>query len=111
VALLADAAARSDERVLSVLNRSAELIGRVLDDVIGVVNPHEVILGGYLGVLSAYLLPGIRRRTELRTSVAAFADTQIVGLTEAVPRVVRGAALAARDACLNDPLGLTRPLG
>lgn len=111
VGLLADAAARSDERALGVLDRSAELVGRVLDDMIGVVNPHEVILGGYLGVLSPYLLPGIRRRTELRTSVAAFADTQIVGLTEAVQRVVKGAALSARDACLNDPLGLTRPLG
>ncbi|GAA3608618.1 ROK family protein [Microlunatus ginsengisoli] len=111
VQLLADAAAGGDADVLRVLDRSAEILGRVLDDVIGLVNPHEVILGGYLGVLSPYLLAGIRQRTEVRTAVAVFSETEIVGLTEVVPRVVRGAALAARDACLNDPLGLTRPLG
>jgi predicted NBD/HSP70 family sugar kinase len=110
VGALADAAAAGNEQVGKVLEQSAEILGRVFDDVIGVVNPHVVILGGYLGVLSPYLLDGIRRRTEVRTSVAAFAGTEIVGLTQVVPRVVGGAALAARDACLNDPLGLTRPL-
>jgi predicted NBD/HSP70 family sugar kinase len=110
VQLLVDAAEAGNQQVLAVLAQAAQRLGRVFDDVIGVVNPHTVILGGYLGVLSPYLLPGIRQRTELRTGVAAFADTEIVGLTEVIPRVVRGAALAARDACLSDPLGLTHPL-
>ena len=74
VQLIADAAAGGDEHIVRVLDQSAEVIGRVLDDVIGLVNPHTVILGGYLGVLSPYLLPGIRQRTEVRTSVAASAE-------------------------------------
>ncbi len=111
VQTLVDAAAGGNEQVEQVLSRSAETLGRVFDDVIGVVNPHTVILGGYLGVLSPYLVDGIRQRVHVRTDVAAFVGTEIVGLTQVVPRVVGGAALAARDACLNDPLGLTRPLG
>jgi len=108
--LVLDAARAGNSRVLEALERAGDALGCALDDILGVVNPHTAILGGYLGVLSPYLLPVINRRIAVRTSLAAFADTSILGLETVVPRVVRGGALAARDACLNDPLGLTRVL-
>lgn len=106
-----DAAAGGEERALATLAGAGDALGYVLDDVIGVINPHTAILGGFLGVLSPYLLPRIEERLGVRRSLAAFAPTAVVGLEKVVPRVARGGALAARDACLNDPLGLTRPLG
>jgi predicted NBD/HSP70 family sugar kinase len=106
--LVLNAAVTGDDRVLEALRVAGDALGRALDDLIGLLNPHTVILGGYLGPLSPYLMPNIEARLVLRTAIAAFASTEIVALDTIVPRVVRGGALAARDACLNDPLHLTR---
>lgn len=110
VAAMLDAASTGDPRALEALSRAGDALGYALDDVLGVVDPHTAILGGFLGVLSPYLLPRIDQRLTVRRSLAAFASTSVVGLEKVIPRVARGGALAARDACLNDPLGLTRVL-
>jgi predicted NBD/HSP70 family sugar kinase len=107
---LTDAAGGGDERTLATLNRAANSLGHVLDDLIGLLNPHAVILGDHLGALSPYLMSGIDARLELRTATAPFSHTAVVAVDAHTPRVVRGAALAAQDACLNDPLGLTHPI-
>ena len=38
--------------MLQILKRAGAALGDAIDDVIGIVNPHTVILGGYLGALS-----------------------------------------------------------
>lgn len=106
--MLSEAAAAGDTKVLEALERAGDALGVVIDNLLGLINPHAAILGGYLGVISPYLMPPIQRRIENRLSIAAFAATTIVALEESQPRVVAGAVLAARDACLYDPLGLTR---
>jgi predicted NBD/HSP70 family sugar kinase len=78
--------------------------------VIGVLNPHTVILGGYLGALSPHLMDSIQERISHRVAIPAFADTKIVAVDHNVSRVVGGAVLAARDACFYDPLSLTRAI-
>ena len=93
---------------MQVLKRAGAALGDAIDDVIGVVNPHTVILGGYLGALSPHLMDSIKERIAHRLAIPAFADTTIVAVEQHVPRVVRGAVLAARDACFYDPLHLTR---
>lgn len=108
-ALLA-AADGGDAQVLTVLADAGDALGLALDDIIGTINPDVVLLGGYLGVLQRYLLEPVRARITRRTSVPAFAGTTVCALGDLRPRVVLGAALAARDACLADPLNLTSVL-
>ncbi|WP_375426365.1 ROK family protein [uncultured Friedmanniella sp.] len=108
-ALLA-AADAADPQVRAVLAEAGDFLGAALDDLVGTVNPNVVLLGGYLGVLQRYLLEPVQARLAQRTSVSSFAGTQLVALGDLTPRVVAGAALAARDACLADPLTLTSVL-
>jgi predicted NBD/HSP70 family sugar kinase len=97
--------------MLQVLKRAGAALGDAIDDVLGIVNPDTVILGGYLGALSPHLMDSIQERIARRVTIPAFADTNVVAVEQHVPRVVGGAVLAARDACFYDPLALTRPLG
>lgn len=99
-----------NDRVLATLADAGAALGRVIDDVLGVLNPHAAIIGGYLGVLSPYLRESLDRALSERLSDPAFSATLVVTLQEMERRVVRGAAMGARDACLADPLTLTRPL-
>ena len=97
--------------MLQAFKRAGAALGDAIDDVIGVANPHTVILGGYLGALSAHLMASIEERIARRLAIPAFAETKVVAVDQNVPRVVGGAVLAARDACFYDPLTLTRPVG
>ncbi len=106
VQLLADAA--ETDQVRDVLRAAGAALGRAIDGVIGLVNPHAVVLGGFLGTLSPYLLPVIEERIAGRVDIAAFSATTVVAVEQSVPRVVNGAILAARDTCFYDPLTLTR---
>jgi predicted NBD/HSP70 family sugar kinase len=96
--------------MLQVLKRAGAALGDAIDDVIGIVNPHIVILGGYLGALSPHVMASIEERIAHRVAIPAFADTKIVPVEQSVARVVGGAVLAARDECFYNPLTLTRPL-
>lgn len=107
--LVAEAEAGNDQ-VLAALTAAGGALGRVIDDVLGVLNPHAAIIGGYVGILAPYLREAIDAQLSERLSDPAFAATLVVTLESIEPRVVRGAAMAARDACLADPLTLTRPL-
>ncbi len=108
--LLRSEAEAGNDRVLATLADAGSALGGVIDDVLGVLNPHAAIIGGYVGVLSPYLRDAMDARLSERLSDPAFAATLVVSLETPEPRVVRGAAMSARDACLADPLTLTRPL-
>jgi predicted NBD/HSP70 family sugar kinase len=96
--------------MLQMLKRAGAALGDAIDDVIGIVNPHTVILGGYLGALSPHLMDSIQERISHRVAIPAFAGTKIIAVDQGVSRVIGGAVLAARDACFYDPLTLTRPV-
>jgi predicted NBD/HSP70 family sugar kinase len=108
--LLVEAAEAGDKQVGKVLSQAGSVLGGAVDDIVGVVNPHAVILGGFLGVLSPYLLPRLRERLAQRLAAPGYAETQILTLEGLAPRTVNGATLAARDACFYAPLALTRPV-
>ena len=108
--LLVEGATGGDAKVQHALERAGSALGRAVDDVLGSVNPHAVILGGYLGQLAPFLMPSLDRQLRARVHEGPYADTQILVAEEGAPPVTEGAVLAARDACLYDPLGLTTPL-
>jgi len=110
IRLIVAAIDEGQSAMLQVFKRAGAALGDAIDDVIAIVNPHTVILGGYLGALSPHLMDSIKERISHRVTIPAFADTKIVAVEQNVPRVVFGAVLAARDACFYDPLHLTRPI-
>ena len=110
VGMIFDAAQNGDEATTSALTSAGSVLGRAVDDIIGAINPHAVMLGGYLGVLSQFVLPSLRPALETRLAVTAYAGTEVLALEKLNERVVGGAVLAARDACYANPLELTQPL-
>jgi predicted NBD/HSP70 family sugar kinase len=108
---IVEASDEGQAAMLQVLKRAGAALGDAIDDVIGVVNPHTVVLGGYLAALSAHLMTSIDERIAHRLAIPAFAATKVVAVEQNAARVVSGAVLAARDACFYDPLNLTQPLG
>lgn len=110
VVVLAEAAAAGESTVLEALSAAGDALGLAIDDVVGLVNPGAVILGGYLGQLAPYLVPALEARLGTRLSAAPYAETRILALGDGTPQVAAGGVIAARDACLYHPLGLTEPL-
>jgi predicted NBD/HSP70 family sugar kinase len=110
VQMLVDAADAGDAAVLAAMAAAGEVLGGAIDDIIGLINPDAVILGGYLGVIGNHLLPTIEERLAVRRSITTFAVTTVLALQQMLPRVAAGAMLAARDAVLYDPLTLTSQL-
>jgi predicted NBD/HSP70 family sugar kinase len=108
--LVVEAAEAGEKQVDRVLSQAGSVLGAAIDDIVGAVNPHAVILGGFLGVLSPYLLPRLRERLAHRLTMPAYRDTEILALEGLAPRTVNGAILTARDACFYAPLVLTRPV-
>jgi predicted NBD/HSP70 family sugar kinase len=110
LARIVEAAESGTKPALEALEQVGDILGRVIDDLVGTVNPHAVILGGYLGVLSKFVMPQIQDRLAVRLAEPAYAGTEIMALAELGPRTVQGALLSARDACFYDPLALTKPI-
>lgn len=104
---LVERADESDPRALEVLTEAGHALGVALDGIIGVLNPHVVILGGYLGMLGHHLLGPAQEGIARRVSAEPFQSTRVVVLAELAPRVLAGALIAAQDVCLTNPLGLT----
>lgn len=110
VQIIANAADGGDPAVLATLARAGVGLGRAIDDVIGIVNPDAVLLGGYLADLSRHLTAQIDLGIADRVRIAPFEHTNVLALGRDSRRAVAGATLAARDACLYDPLTWTRSL-
>ena len=108
LATIVEAAEAGQQPVLRTLEQAGDALGRAVDDLVGAVNPHAVILGDYLGALSDYVMPRLRDRLAFRLSEPAYAGTEVMALSGLGPRSVQGALLSARDACFYDPLALTR---
>jgi predicted NBD/HSP70 family sugar kinase len=108
--LLVDAAAEGQTATVATLTEAGRSLGDAIDVLVGTVNPHAVVLGGFLGALSPFLLPAITERLASRLEIEVYASTTVVSVKADTPRDVGGAVLAARDACYYDPLALTRPV-
>lgn len=110
LATIFEAARAKEQPALEALEQAGDVLGRAIDNLVGAVNPHAVILGDYLGVLSDHLMPWLLDRLSSRLATPGFAGTEIMALAGLRPRTLQGALLSARDACFYDPLSLTRPI-
>lgn len=105
-----EAAEAGHSQVLEALDHAAYGLARSIDDIISLLSPDTVILGGQLGQLGAFLVPKIAEQMDGRLRRRALDLDPLVSVADSGPRVVLGATLAARDAVLADPLRLTQPL-
>jgi predicted NBD/HSP70 family sugar kinase len=109
--LLQEALHEGHPEVQRSLADGGRALGVALDGVIGTLNPHVVVLGGYLGPLRSSLQDTLQEGLDARTALGPFASTEVVSLESPVAdRVVHGAGLAARDTVLQNPLTLTHVL-
>ncbi len=94
-ALVAAAAAAGDPVVLGVLEEAGGHLGAALANVVNMVNPRAVVLGGNLATLAAYLLPAARRVFAVNGLPVMLEDAEVLVSpmgAEAVP--MGGVALA-----------------
>ncbi len=106
-ARLLAAAVAGNEQVLATLAGAGQLLGAAVDATLVMFNPQTIALGGYLGRLSDYLRDGVEQAIAVSRGQAAYRSTQLVSLGPVESRVLDGAVIAARDACLNRPTRLT----
>lgn len=108
---LATAAESNDRAVLATLRRAGTYLGTAVEIMLNTLNPDMVLIGGNMARLGHYMIDGVMERTEATRGFAAYRQTQFVVLPSLSGRTVRGAAIAAIDACLTHPLGLTEAIG
>ena len=117
IQMIFDAAQNGEPAATSALATAGSMLGRAVDDIIGAVNPHAVILGGYLGVLSPFLLPSCGPRSRPGWPSPPYAGTEILALEKLnAPRgrrrdPRRPRRLFLRPAGAHLPAQLTLPRG
>ncbi len=94
-AMVAAAAAQGDTVVLAVLEEAGAHLGAALANVVNMVNPRAVVLGGNLATLATWLVPAARRVLSVNGLPVMLEDAEVLVSplgAEAVP--MGGVALA-----------------
>ena len=94
-ALVAAAAASGDPVVLAVLEDAGRYLGMALANIVNMINPRAVVLGGNLATLAAYLVPSVRQVLAVNGLPVMLEDAEVLVSplgAEAVP--MGGVALA-----------------
>jgi predicted NBD/HSP70 family sugar kinase len=104
-------AASDDPDVAGLVERQVRILGRGLAGTINILNPSEVVLGGFLGVIFEHspdvLLAAVRERA-LDPSLA---DVHIVRAALGPDLLMIGAAELVFDRVIADPLAALRAAG
>ncbi len=94
-AQVAAAAAAGDPVVIAVLDEAGARLGMALSNLVNMVNPRAVVLGGNLATLAAYMVPSARRVLAVNGLPVMLEDAEVLVSplgAEAVP--MGGVALA-----------------
>ncbi len=79
ISSLLDAAKRGDRTADAVIDETAELLGEGIVNLINLVNPAVVVIGGWVGVrLGYHMLPTIKRVVETSALSATLKNTRVV---------------------------------
>jgi predicted NBD/HSP70 family sugar kinase len=103
VTILEDAALAGDPLALQVVREAAEHLGIAVADLINLLNPSVVILGGGLARLGDLLLEPLRATVRSRTLVSSVDASRIVTSALGARAVAVGAATLLLDRALSDP--------
>jgi predicted NBD/HSP70 family sugar kinase len=103
----AQKAARGNRKVLAALDEVAERLARGLVSVVHLFDPQALVLAGDLAPLSPWIGPLLHERMLERVLGARWVDYEVVASTLGRDVSGRGAALAAADRVLANPLLVT----
>lgn len=82
---------------VQVLRQGARVIGQVLADLVAILNPDRIIIGGMMALVSDHLLSGVREMVYSRCLPLATRDMEISVSAHDPQAGVRGAALIVKE--------------
>ena len=97
----------SSPDVRAEISRQRRILATALANAVNVLNPAVVVLGGFLGMLAADDLDGLRRAVVAQTMHANGESLEICPAALGEDRLLIGAAEAALADLLRDPAGVT----
>ncbi len=103
IAAIEDAALADDPLAMKVVLEAAEYLGIAIADLLNLMNPAAVIMGGRLSRLGERLLAPLREAARRRTFVGADAASHLRTGELGTRDVAIGAATLVLDAALTDP--------
>jgi glucokinase len=95
-----DAAAAGDERAMAAIRQVARYLGIALSNVLAVVGPDRIVIGGGIVAAGELVLEPIREATRARSTIVAAKDIEIVAAQLGPEAGAIGAALAGHDALM-----------
>jgi predicted NBD/HSP70 family sugar kinase len=103
ISSLLDAAKHGDRAAAAVLDETAELLGDGIVNLVNLVNPAVVVIGGWVGVrLGGHMLPVIKRTVASSSLSETLASTRIVLGQLHDDAVAMGAATLALEVFLSN---------
>jgi glucokinase-like ROK family protein len=103
IGAIEDAALSGDPLALRVTDEAADHLGVAIADLINLLNPAMVIIGGGLSRLGDLLLQPLRRAVDARTLITSVRGTRIVTSALGARAVAVGAATMTLERALTDP--------
>jgi len=101
ISSLLDAAKHGDHAAAAIIDETAELLGEGIANLINLVNPAVVVIGGWVGVrLGGHMLPTIRRVVEASSLSETLKSTRVVLGQLQDDAVAMGAATLALEVFL-----------
>lgn len=109
IAELLAALEREDTRALRAVHQAGESLGVGLANVVNVVDPDTVVLGGIFTPLAPWLGAPLAAALERQVLAASWSLPQVAVSTLGPEAAVRGAAGLVIQQLLDDPARITRP--
>jgi predicted NBD/HSP70 family sugar kinase len=100
---LAASATAGDEQALAALADAGRWLGDGVASAVNILNPHGVVLGGYLATLGPWLAAGVEQELAARVLAAEWGGPQVVSSALGSDTAVRGAAELALRRVYDDP--------
>lgn len=92
-----------DETATAAVAPASRLLGVALANALNLLDLSHITLGGHLGEIFDYLLPGVRSELSTRVLSAPFAPVTIEAIAQDPAPAARGAAYSAAEAVLRNP--------
>ena len=108
LSIVVQAADDGDAEAIEALTETGSLLGLGVANLISILNPEMVIIGGPLSIAGEYLLPAVREAAERTVMPEIFQQVQILLSAFGPDASVVGAAALVVEALLSNPSNVKR---
>jgi len=110
LSIIAQAAAANDDVVQEALAETGRAIGVGIANLVNILNPEMVIIGGAMGVVGRHLLPAINKTIKAHTLQETWLKTELMLSEFGSAANMIGAVALVVNAILTRPYRLNQPL-